>query len=52
MIWALGDEVRILDGAFMGQVARIVELDLPWLGVKLRDGSLLWLGACICEKCE
>ena len=52
MIWALGDEVRILDGAFMGQVARIVELDLPWLGVKLQGGSLLWLAACICRKCE
>lgn len=52
MTWSKGDEVRIQDGAFMGQVARIVEVDMPWLGVKLRDGSLLWLAACICEKCE
>lgn len=44
-----GDEVRIVDGAYQGHVARIVEVDHPWLGVELRDGSLLWLASSICQ---
>ena len=48
----VGDQVTIVDGAFMGHTAIVREFDGAWVYVTLRDGGMLWLAASLVRLCE
>ena len=48
----VGDQVTIVDGAFMGKTGIVRELDGQWIFLALRDGGLLWMAASLVRACE
>ena len=47
-----GDQVLVIDGHYQGMTGILLELDPPWVSIRLRDGRNLFCASCLVKVCD